>query len=464
MNIAVIGTGYVGLVTGSVFADLGNDVICVDKIKDRIDQLIDGNIPFYEPGLEEMVKRNIEEGRLSFTTDLPSAVQKGDVIFIAVGTPPKENGESDLSQVEEAAQAFGHSIDRYKVIVNKSTVPVGTGNLVRNIIEKTKHHDVKFDVVSNPEFLREGSAIRDTLSPDRIVIGATTQQVALPLLELYASLGCPMLITDVESAELIKYASNAFLAMKISFANAIADICELTGADVLQVINGMGHDHRIGRQHLQPGLGYGGSCFPKDVDSLIQTAQKFNYDFKLLKSVAEINRQRADRFVQKIEKVAGPLEDKTFAILGLSFKPDTDDMREAKSIEVIEALLQKKAKVRAFDPAAIKNARNIFGRRIYYAKNAYDAAKGASGLVIMTEWREFKLLNLEKLCESMKEPVIFDGRNLYTFDRHKKIGFRYYGIGRKIDNHKTSAHTNPQAVLTSAAPRTPPAVLAKEIK
>jgi UDPglucose 6-dehydrogenase len=437
MNIAVIGTGYVGLVTGSVFADLGNDVICVDKIKSRIRQLCDGLIPFYEPGLEEMVKRNLDDKRLSFTTDLSDSVRKSDVIFIAVGTPPKENGETDLSQVQEVAKGIGRALDRYKVIVNKSTVPVGTGNMVRNIIEREKKNDVKFDVVSNPEFLREGSAIQDTLSPDRIVIGAPNQQVAMTLLELYASLGRPMLITDVESAELIKYASNAFLAMKISFANAIADICERTGADVLQVINGMGYDHRIGNYHLQPGLGYGGSCFPKDVDSLIQTAKTFNYDFKLLKSVAEINRERADRFVHKIEHVMKGVEGKTFAVLGLAFKPDTDDMRDAKSIEVIERLLKKKAIIRAYDPAAIKNAKKIFGKRILYAKNAYDAASGADALVVLTEWREFKLLNLEKIAASMRRPIIFDGRNLYNLDRNRRLGFQYYGIGRNVNsNHR----------------------------
>ena len=435
MNIAVIGTGYVGLVTGSVFADMGNDVICVDRIKSRIRMLSQGKIPIYEPGLEEMVTRNLEEGRLTFTTELDNAVRKSDVIFIAVGTPPKANGETDLSQVEKAAEGIGRVIDKYKVIVNKSTVPVGTGNLVRNIIERVKKDHVNFDVVSNPEFLREGSAIHDTLSPDRVVIGAPNRQVAMTLLELYSSLGCPMLITDVESAELIKYASNAFLAMKISFANAIADLCERTGADVSQVINGMGYDHRIGRHHLQPGLGYGGSCFPKDVDSLIQTSSKFGYDFKLLKEVVGINRERSMNFVQKMETVLGNISGKTFAVLGLAFKPDTDDMREAKSIEVIEQLLAKKAKVRAYDPAAMENARNIFGKRIYYARNAYDAAKSTDGLIVLTEWREFKLLNLEKICHLMNQPYIFDGRNLYNFEKNRKLGFRYYGIGRSVNSH-----------------------------
>lgn len=434
MNIAVIGTGYVGLVTGSVFADMGNDVICVDKEPGRIKQLSSGKVPFYEPGLEEIVKRNVDDGRLSFTTDLVSSVKKAEVIFIAVGTPSKENGEADLSQVEDAAKGIGRAMDRYKIVVNKSTVPVGTGNLVKNIIDRVKKKGVQFDVVSNPEFLREGSAIHDTLTPDRVVIGAPNRQVALKLLELYSSLGCPMLITDVESAELIKYASNAFLAMKISFANAIADICELTGADVVHVINGMGYDHRIGRHHLQPGLGYGGSCFPKDVDSLIYTSKKFGYNFKILESVAEINRERGVRFVDKMESVLGPLEGKTFAILGLAFKPDTDDMREAKSIEIIENLLNRKAKIRAYDPAAMSNAKKIFGKKIYFAKNSYDAARNANALVLLTEWREFKLLNLEKLRDSMKQPVLFDGRNLYDPERQRRLGFQYYGIGRKLNS------------------------------
>jgi UDPglucose 6-dehydrogenase len=415
---------------------MGNDVICVDKIKSRIRKLSQGKIPIYEPGLEEMVRRNLDEGRLKFTTDLEPAVQKSEVIFIAVGTPAKTNGETDLSHVEAVAEGIGHALNGYKVIVNKSTVPVGTGNLVKNIIQRVKKDSTKFDVVSNPEFLREGSAIHDTLQPDRIVIGAPNRHVAMILLELYSSLGCPMLITDVESAELIKYASNAFLAMKISFANAIADLCERTGADVSQVINGMGYDHRIGRHHLQPGLGYGGSCFPKDVDSLIHTSSKFGYDFRLLREVVDINRERSSGFVQKIETVLGDVSGKTLGVLGLAFKPDTDDMREAKSIEVIQTLLSKSAKVRAYDPAAMENAKNIFGNRIYYARNAYDAAKTSDGLIVLTEWREFKLLNLEKICQSMRQPYIFDGRNLYNFEKNRKLGFHYYGIGRSVNNHQ----------------------------
>jgi UDPglucose 6-dehydrogenase len=435
VNICVIGTGYVGLVTGSVFADMGNDVICVDKDETKIKQLSEGHIPFYEPGLEEIVKRNIDDQRLSFTSNVDAAVKKSDVIFIAVGTPPKSNGETDLSQVEDAARSIAMAMDRYKVIVNKSTVPVGTGNLVRNIIDSVKGNSVKFDVVSNPEFLREGSAVQDSLAPDRVVIGAPNQQVAVTLMELYASLGCPMLITDVHSAEIIKYASNAFLAMKISFANAIADLCERTGADVVHVINGMGHDRRIGHHHLQPGLGYGGSCFPKDVDSLIHTCYSMGYEFKLLQAVADINRDRINGFVSRIENVMGDVEGKTFGLFGLAFKPDTDDMREAKSIEVIEQLLARKAVVRAYDPAAMDNARKIFENRIEYVANSYEAASGADAVILLTEWREFKLLNLERIRDSMKTPVLFDGRNLYNPERMKKIGFHYYGIGRRGNSH-----------------------------
>src|SRR5512145_281451 len=307
MNVAVVGTGYVGLVTGAVFADLGNDVVCVDKDVAKIEGLRAGRMPIYEPGLEELVARNQADGRLEFTTDLADAVRRSDIIFIAVGTPPKASGESDLSAVEEVAHGIAEALDRYKVIVNKSTVPVGTGDLVRTIIERNRRRPVDFDVVSNPEFLREGSAIEDTLRPDRIVIGAPNQQVAMTLLELYAPLERPMIITDVPSAEMIKYASNAFLATKISFINAIANICEMAGADVTQVMKGMGLDARIGSAFLSAGLGYGGSCFPKDTDSLVHTASAFGYDFSLLRAVVEINRERAGHFVDMITKALNPL-------------------------------------------------------------------------------------------------------------------------------------------------------------
>ncbi|MFQ5694076.1 MAG: UDP-glucose dehydrogenase family protein, partial [Nitrospinota bacterium] len=350
MEIGVIGVGYVGLVTGAVFSDLGNDVICADIDEEKIEKLTRGEVPIYETGLEEMVNRNVEGGRLSFTTDLDHLVRGSEVIFICVGTPPKDNGETDLSFVESAAKAGARNIDGYKVIVNKSTVPVGTGAFVADIIERHKRKDVKFDVVSNPEFLREGSAIHDTLAPDRIVIGAPNKQVAMRLLELYAPLERPMLITDVPSAEIIKYASNAFLAMKISFINAVANICELAGANVDDVAKGMGYDQRIGREFLYAGLGFGGSCFPKDLESFVHKSGDLGYDFKLLKEVLRVNNERAPHLVEIIRRNMGDLKGKVMGVLGLAFKANTDDMRGAKSVEVVQALLQEGAKVKAYDP------------------------------------------------------------------------------------------------------------------
>ncbi len=431
MNIAVAGTGYVGLVTGAVFADLGNDVVGVDKDPAKVEMLRAGQMPIYEPGLEEMVHRNVADGRLSFTTELEPAVRRADLVFIAVGTPAKLTGESDLSAVEEVAFGIARALDRYKVIVNKSTVPVGTGDLVRDIILRNRRRSVDFDVVSNPEFLREGSAIEDTLRPDRIVIGAPNQQVAMPLLELYAPLERPMIITDVHSAEMIKYASNSFLAMKISFVNAIANICELAGADVTQVVKGMGLDPRIGRDFLQPGLGYGGSCFPKDTDSLVQSAAGLGYDFRLLRAVVEVNRERAQRFVARIRKVLDPLEDRVIALLGLAFKAKTDDMREARSIEVVQGLLDAGARIRAYDPAAMANAKTVLPAAVEYCPSSYDAAAGADAVAIVTEWNEFKLLNLERLRAVMRRPLVFDGRNIYEPERMRRLGFEYHSIGRK---------------------------------
>jgi len=431
MNICVVGTGYVGLVTGAVFADLGNDVVCVDNDRAKIDALKAGRMPIYEPGLEEMVARNVEDRRLSFTTDLGAGIRHGDVIFIAVGTPPKESGETDLSHVEAVAAEIGRSMDRYKVVVNKSTAPVGTGELVREVIARHQPRTVEFDVVSNPEFLREGSAIEDTLRPDRIVIGAPTHQVAMTLVELYAPIERPMIITDLPSAEVIKYASNAFLAAKISFINAIANICEAAGADVSQVMKGMGLDRRIGGAFLQAGLGYGGSCFPKDVDSLIHTAGRLGYDFKLLRSVAEINRERAAHLVETVAKALGPLDDKTVAVLGLAFKPNTDDMREAKSVEVVQLLHAAGARIRAYDPAAMDNAKRLLPASVTFSDSPYEAAEGAHAVVLVTEWNEFKYLNLERLRGLLKRPVIFDGRNLWEPERMRRLGFEYYSVGRK---------------------------------
>jgi UDPglucose 6-dehydrogenase len=431
MNICVVGTGYVGLVTGAVFADLGNDVVCVDNAAEKVAALRDGHIPIYEPGLEEMVARNVADGRLAFTTDLAAAVRRSVIVFITVGTPPKKDGETDLSAVEEVAREIGQAMERYTVVVNKSTVPVGTGEFVRDVIERNRRHPVPFDVVSNPEFLREGSAIEDTLRPDRIVIGAPNQQVAMTLLELYAPLERPMIITDVPSAEMIKYASNAFLATKISFANAIANICELAGADVTQVVKGMGLDARIMPAFLQAGLGYGGSCFPKDADSLIHTAAELGYDFSLLRAVVEVNRERPEHFVAMIAKALAPLDDKVIAVLGLAFKPNTDDMREAKSIDVVSRLVELGVNVRAYDPVALANARTVLPSSVTYCDSSYAAAEGADAVALLTEWNEFKLLNLERLRTTMRRPVIFDGRNLWEPERMRRLGFEYYSIGRR---------------------------------
>jgi UDPglucose 6-dehydrogenase len=431
MNICVVGTGYVGLVTGAVFADLGNDVVCVDNAAEKIEALKHGRVPIYEPGLEEMVARNAADGRLSFTTDLTAAVRRSVIVFITVGTPSGKDGETDLAAVEEVAREIGQAMERYTVIVNKSTVPVGTGEFVRDVIERHQRQAVSFDVISNPEFLREGSAIEDTLRPDRIVIGAPTQQVAMTLLELYAPLERPMIITDVPSAEMIKYASNAFLATRISFANAIANICELAGADVTQVVKGMGLDARIGSAFLQAGLGYGGSCFPKDTDSLIHTADDLGYDFGLLRAVVEVNRDRASHLVAKIDEALAPLDDKVVAVLGLAFKPNTDDMREAKSIEVVQRLVERGVEVRAYDPVAMANARRVLPASVTYCDSAHVAAEGADAVVLLTEWNEFKLLNLERLRRVMRRPVIFDGRNLWEPERMRRLGFEYHSIGRR---------------------------------
>jgi UDPglucose 6-dehydrogenase len=431
MNVAVVGTGYVGLVTGAVFADLGNDVICVDKDAAKIAGLRAGRMPIYEPGLEELVARNVGDGRLTFSIDLADAVRRSDIIFIAVGTPPKASGESDLSAVEEVAHGIAESLDRYKVIVNKSTVPVGTGDLVRTIIERNRRRPVSFDVVSNPEFLREGSAIEDTLRPDRIVIGAPSQQVAMTLLELYAPLERPMIITDVYSAEIIKYASNAFLATKISFINEIANLCEQAGGDVTQVMKGMGLDPRIGAAFLNAGLGYGGSCFPKDTDALIQTAAGLGCELRTLRAVVDVNRERVQRLIALIRKVLNPLEGRVIAVLGLAFKPKTDDMREARSVELITGLVDGGVRVRAYDPVAMDNARRALPEGVEYCPSSYEAAEGADAAVVVTEWNEFKLLNLERLRQVMRRPLVFDGRNIYEPERMRRLGFEYYSIGRK---------------------------------
>ena len=426
----MIGSGYVGLVTAAVFADMGNDINCVDVDEKKIASLNNHVMPIYEPGLEEMVIRNMKEERLTFSIDVASAVKSAEIVFICVGTPAKNDGETDLSYVESAASVIGKNLNGYKVIVNKSTVPVGTGDLVRRVIIKTQGNGhVDFDVVSNPEFLREGQAISDALAPDRIVIGAPTKQVAMKLLELYAMVGAPMIITDVESAELIKYASNAFLAMKISFINAIADVCEEAGANVTDVAKGIGLDKRIGASFLNAGLGYGGSCFPKDVLSLIHTSGELGLDFALIKEVVKINDSRVGRFVGRIKERFPDISGKTFGVFGLAFKPDTDDMREARAVEIIGKLIDAGAKIRAYDPVAMENARSIMPE-VDYCESAYETAEGADAVIVITEWREFRLLNMERLKSVMKSPVIFDGRNIYDYERTKAGGFEYFSVGR----------------------------------
>jgi UDPglucose 6-dehydrogenase len=454
MNVCVVGTGYVGLVTGTVFADLGNDVICIDKEAGKVAMLQDGIMPIYEPGLEEMVKRNTEEGRLTFSTDICEGVRRSTVIFIAVGTPPKDNGETDLSYIEAVAREIAEHMNDYKVVVNKSTVPVGTGDFVRKVIRDNRRRDVDFDVVSCPEFLKEGSAIQDSLDPDRIVIGAPNQTVAMNLLELYAPIEKPMLITDVESAEMIKYASNAFLATKISFINAIANICEKAGADVTQVAKGMGYDTRIGKEFLQAGLGYGGSCFPKDTLSLRCVAKSFSESTAIFDSVIEINADRVPRFLRRIEERMGDLTGKCVGILGLAFKPNTDDLREAKSLEIIQALRSKGATIRAYDPIAAEGARKILGDDVIICDTAYQVAEGCDAVVVVTDWNEFKHLNLEKVRAAMNTPIIFDGRNIYSPEKMRKLGIEYHSIGRPSSMDLPDGMAKSVDKATAAAVRT----------
>lgn len=430
MTITFIGHGYVGLVTAAVFADLGNTVHVIGRTKEKIDNLKRGIIPIYEPRLEEMVKKNLKAGRLLFTLDYKEAISESKVVFIAVGTPSKEDGEANLSSVFEVAEKIGKNLDGYTVIVTKSTVPVGTNKKVREIIEKTKPEKAEFDLASTPEFLREGQAISDTLHPDRIVIGTDSKKAEQVLIELHEPIDGNYVLTNIETAEMIKYASNAFLSTKISFANAIARLSELTGADGLKVLEGIGLDQRIGNKFLSPGAGYGGSCFPKDVRALIAIARNKNYDFTLLKEVEKINKEATEEIVRKAKKLLDEeVKDKIIGILGLAFKPDTDDMRDAPSIRIINALKEKGAKIKAYDPIAVNNAKRIF-KGIDYCNNVYDTAKNADLLIVVTEWNEFKQLNLEKIKKLMKTPVILDGRNIYSPEDVKNLGFIYQGVGR----------------------------------
>jgi UDPglucose 6-dehydrogenase len=431
MKIAVIGTGYVGLVAGACFAESGNDVICVDKDAAKIRTLRAGRMPIYEPGLEEIVRRNRHENRLTFTTTLPKAVRSSSIVFIAVGTPQGEDGSADLQHVLEVAREIARAMNGYKVIVDKSTVPVGTAARVREVIRRETTHP--FSVVSNPEFLKQGAAIDDFMKPDRVVIGAEDPRAREIMQELYAPFtrtGAPIMTMDCASAELTKYAANAMLATRISFMNEVANVCEAVGADVDEVRRAIGADKRIGTSFLFPGVGYGGSCFPKDVKAMIHFASQKDYEFRILRAVEEVNSAQKTRLAAKMRSHYGTLKGRTIAIWGLAFKPRTDDMREAPSIPLIKLLLAEGADVQAYDPEATKVARGIFGAKVTYSSKNYDALKGADGLAIVTEWSEFRRPDFEKMRKLMRSPVIFDGRNLFEPEQMKQSGFTYYSIGR----------------------------------
>ena len=432
MRLAVVGTGYVGLVAGVCFAESGNDVVCVDKDAAKVRALRAGRMPIYEPGLEELLRRNCAEKRLTFTTVLPKAVKEADVVFIAVGTPQGEDGSADLQHVLEVARQIGRAISGYTVIVNKSTVPVGTSERVRAVVARETKQP--FAVVSNPEFLKQGAAVDDFMKPDRVVIGADDPKAAALMQELYAPFtrtDAPIMVMDCPSAELSKYAANAMLATRISFMNEVANVCEVVGADVDHVRRAIGSDRRIGSSFLFSGVGFGGSCFPKDVKAMRRFAADSGYEFKLLRAVDEVNAFQKTRLVQKMRSHYGRLKGKTLAVWGLAFKPNTDDMREAPSIPLIESLLAAGAKVRAYDPEAVGVARKIFGTRVTFAANNYDALKGADGLAIVTEWNEFRRPDLDRVKALLKTPVIFDGRNLFQPAQMKQHGFTYYSIGRQ---------------------------------
>jgi UDPglucose 6-dehydrogenase len=432
MNISIVGTGYVGLVTGTCFAETGNHVLCVDIDEAKVNAMRGGKIPIYEPDLDVLFERNLKAGRLQFTTKLEEAVKKTDVIFLALPTPPNEDGSADLSYILKVAEQLGKMMTSYKVIVDKSTVPVGTAEKVQAAIKKNCKGD--FDVISNPEFLREGFAVDDFMKPDRVVLGVSSDRARKVMEELYKPYvrqGNPVYFMDLRSAELTKYAANSFLATKISFMNEIANLCEKVGADVDMVRIGIGSDPRIGKRFLFPGIGYGGSCFPKDVRALVQSAEENKYDFKILKSVTEVNNLQKHILVARVKKHFKKLEGLKVAMWGLAFKPDTDDIREASALVMIDELLKGKATVTAFDPAATENVKKILGNKIKYAADEYAALDGADVLIIATEWSLFRTPDFAEIKKRMKKPVIFDGRNLYGTDQMESLGFTYFSIGRK---------------------------------
>ena len=431
MKVCVIGTGYVGLVVGTCLAEMGNDVICVDKDKLKLAKLKKADAPLYEPSLGELIKKNYAKKRLKFSNDLKSAVREALICYIAVGTPQNVDGNANLEFVYDVANNIGKSLNGYKVIINKSTVPVGTSDKVKEIIKQ--HTDTEFDVISNPEFLSQGNAVKNFLQPDRIIIGSNSERATDLINELYEpyiKTSIPILYMDVKSAEMTKYAANSFLAVKISYANQIANICEKVGANAEMVRMGMSLDKRIGSQFLYHGIGYGGSCFPKDVKALIKTAQDNNCDYNLLQAADDINKKQRFLFVEKILNRFENIKNKTFAIWGLSFKPLTNDMREAPSVTIINELLTKGAKIKAYDPKALENAKIIFGKSITYSNSAYDVLKNADGLLLLTEWNEFKQPDFDKIKKLLKQPIIFDGRNQYNCDFLKNKGFEYFQIGK----------------------------------
>ncbi len=429
-KICVVGVGYVGLVTGTCFADLGNQVSCLDISEDRIQKLRRGEMPIYEPGLEEIVSRNVAAGRLTFTTSYSDAVPAADFIFIAVNTPPSTDGEADLQYVRMAAESISQVLSDYAIIVNKSTVPVGTGDAVAEILQaRGKKVGVDFDIVSNPEFLAEGTAVYDFMQPDRVVLGGTNRDAAEKVAQLYLPLRCTIMITDLRTAEMIKYASNAFLATRVSFINEIATICEKVGADVKDVATGMGMDRRIGRAFLNAGIGYGGSCFPKDVKALTWMAEINGCHPQLLRSVMEINRDMRRQVLSKLRELLGSVRGKTIALLGLAFKPNTDDVREAASLEIIRLLQSEGAHIRAYDPVAMDTARGAL-KEVNFCSDAYSTAEGVDALVLVTEWNEFKQLDMARIAASMKQKILIDGRNIYEPEQMRELGFQYRGIGR----------------------------------
>lgn len=430
MKLCVIGTGYVGLVTGTCLADLGHEVVCVDKDENKIEKLKKGISPIYEPGLEELITRNTKAKKLSFVTDIKEGMEGAKVIFIAVSTPPKIDGSADLSAVANVARIIAENMEDYKVIVDKSTVPVKTGVKVKETIERYRKQDVPFDVVSNPEFLREGTAIHDTMKPDRIVVGVSSDKAGDIMTEVYSGINAPIIKTDIESAELIKHAANSFLATKISFANALANICDKAGANIDEVVEGVGLDSRIGRQFLSAGVGYGGSCFPKDVSAFIKISEQLGYDFDLLKEVEKINETQKNLFIKKIEDVLWVVKDKTIAVWGLSFKPNTDDMRNAPSIDIIKALYAEGAIIKAYDPKAVEKAKEDITEDITYSDSPYEAARNADAIVILTDWEDFKKLDLVRIKASMTHPIIIDGRNMFDPKDMFEAGFVYESIGR----------------------------------